>query len=327
MRVGIHVDLRNPPPWRRPWAEHYARWLELIEHAEGVGASSVWFAEHHFFEDGFLPQPLTFASAVAARTNRVRIGTAVYLAALRPAVQIAEDAALVDLVSGGRLDLGFGAGYRVPEYTGYSADRKRRFSSVLQRVRDVRRLWDEGAVTPPPVQKPVPIWLAFNKPRWAREAGLLGTGLLPTFRNFPRESLDAYREGLRESGHDPSAGRLAGTLENIMLADDPEDAWPRVRPHLEYQWNSYLRYMVEGTDEPVRTIDPDRWRLPGPRGEPPRFQILTPEDAARFVREFLAGLPVGELFFWASFAGMPDDLVQRNIELICGKLAPSVADL
>ena len=81
MKVGLFFDLRNPPEWRRPWTEHYARTLELIEGAEAKGADAVWFSEHHFFEDGYLPQPLTMAAAVAARTTRVRIGTAITVAA------------------------------------------------------------------------------------------------------------------------------------------------------------------------------------------------------------------------------------------------------
>ena len=77
MKIGVYFDLRNPPLWRRPWAEHYARSLELCEEADRLGAGAIWLSEHHFFEDGYLPQPLTFAAAVAARTTNVRIGTAV----------------------------------------------------------------------------------------------------------------------------------------------------------------------------------------------------------------------------------------------------------
>src|SRR5580658_9561087 len=119
MDLGIYLDLRNPPGWRRPWASHYARSLEVVEEAERLGAATVWLSEHHFFEDGYLPQPLTFAAAIAARTSRIRIGTAVLLAPLRLPLQLAEEAAVVDVLSGGRLDLGVGVGYRVPEYEGF----------------------------------------------------------------------------------------------------------------------------------------------------------------------------------------------------------------
>jgi alkanesulfonate monooxygenase SsuD/methylene tetrahydromethanopterin reductase-like flavin-dependent oxidoreductase (luciferase family) len=184
VRVGIYLDLRNPPQWRRPWAEHYARSLDLCEEADRLGAGSVWLSEHHFFEDGYLPQPLTFAAAVAARTTTVRIGTAVLLAALRHPVQIVEEATIVDLVSNGRLDLGIGAGYRVPEYTAFGLDVRDRYALTEARIREIGRLLGEGSVTPPPVQEPLPIWGGFLGPRGARLAGRLGIGLLAVDRGL-----------------------------------------------------------------------------------------------------------------------------------------------
>jgi alkanesulfonate monooxygenase SsuD/methylene tetrahydromethanopterin reductase-like flavin-dependent oxidoreductase (luciferase family) len=290
VKVGIYLDLRNPPQWERPWAAHYARSLELCEEAERLGAASVWISEHHLFEDGYLPQPLTFAAAVAARTTRVRIGTAVLLAALRHPVQIVEEANVVDLVSEAR-------------------------------IREIQRLWEERSLTPPPVQDPIPVWGGFQGPRGARLAGRLGLRLL----TLDRRLLAPYVEGLAEAGVAAGAARMGGVV-NMVLADDPEAAWPRIAPHLAYQWDSYNRYMVEDTDQPVpRPIDPERWRAPGREGAPPRFQVLTAEDAATALRERTDGLPVEHVYLWASIAGMPDDLVARHVELVSGTLAPMLA--
>jgi len=139
MDVGIYLDGRNPPQWARPWPEHYARTLELVERAEALGAASVWLSEHHFFEDGYLPQPLTFAAAIAARTSTIRIGTAVLLAALREPAQLAEEAAIVDILSNGRLDLGIGLGYRVPEYEGFGRPFANRFAQTEPDLAPPRR--------------------------------------------------------------------------------------------------------------------------------------------------------------------------------------------
>jgi alkanesulfonate monooxygenase SsuD/methylene tetrahydromethanopterin reductase-like flavin-dependent oxidoreductase (luciferase family) len=67
VKLGLYFDLRNPAPWARPWPEVYGRALDLVVEAERLGAASVWFSEHHLFTDGYLPQPLTFAAAAAAR--------------------------------------------------------------------------------------------------------------------------------------------------------------------------------------------------------------------------------------------------------------------
>ena len=90
MKLGLYVDMRNAPQWQRPWSHHYGRWLERIEEAERLGAEKVWLTEHHFFDDGYLPQCWTFASAIAARTSRIRIGTAVCLLPLHASIQVAE---------------------------------------------------------------------------------------------------------------------------------------------------------------------------------------------------------------------------------------------
>src|SRR5437660_2682479 len=217
MRLGLYFDLRNPPPWARPWPDLYARNLDVIVEAERLGAGAVWVTEHHLFEDGYLPQPLTFLAAVAARTSRVRIGTAVLLAALRPAIQVAEEAAVVDILSGGRLELGVGAGYRLPEYEAYGADIARRFSLTDDRVRAVRRLLDEGRVTPPPVQRPLPMWAGYMGLQGARRAGRLGVGLM----SLDPRLLGPYREGLAEGGHDHASARMGG-LVPIVVADGPD---------------------------------------------------------------------------------------------------------
>jgi alkanesulfonate monooxygenase SsuD/methylene tetrahydromethanopterin reductase-like flavin-dependent oxidoreductase (luciferase family) len=148
MDVGVYFDLRNPPGWRQDWSRLYGFSLEAIEEAEHLGARSVWLSEHHGFEDGYLNQPLTYAAAVAARTRTVRIGTAVLIAPFWNPVQLAEEAAVIDIVSGGRLELGLGAGYRIPEFELFCVDRSRRYTLTDAAVRRVRELWADPAICP-----------------------------------------------------------------------------------------------------------------------------------------------------------------------------------
>ncbi len=206
VRVGLFLDLRNPPGWRRPWADHYRQTLEFVEEADRLGIGSIWLSEHHFFEDGYLTQPFTMLSAIAARTSTARLGTAIVLAALRHPQHLAEEAILVDLVSGGRLEIGFGAGYRVPEYEAFGRDIGRRYHLTDAAMTEVRRLLSDGVVTPPPLQQPIPLWLGYQGPQGARRAGRLGVGLL----SLDRRLLEPYQEGLVAAGLSPDEARMGG---------------------------------------------------------------------------------------------------------------------
>ena len=321
MRLGLYFDLRNPAPWARPWPEVYGRALDLVVEAERLGAGSVWFSEHHLFTDGYLPQPLTFAAAAAARTSRVRIGTAVLVAALRPAVLIAEEAAVIDQLSGGRLELGIGAGYSVPEYELYNTDITKRYGLTDAAVAEIRHLLDDGIVTPPAAQNPFPIWLGYQGPQGAKRAGRLGVGLL----SLDRALLDPYRVGLVEGGHDPAIARTGGMLD-IIVADDPEAAFERILPHYAHQLNSYRAAAVAGSgrDAP-KEITVDKLRSgAAQKGQIPGLRVLAPTDAVNAIREATDGSPVEHVYLWASVAGMPDDLVERHVELACTQVAPNL---
>lgn len=321
MKLGLYFDLRNPAPWARPWPEVYGRALDLVVEAERLGAASVWFSEHHLFADGYLPQPLTFAAAAAARTSRVRIGTAVLVAALRPAALVAEEAAVIDQISGGRLELGIGAGYSVPEYEFYNADITKRYGLTDAAVAEIRRLLDEGIVTPPAAQNPFPIWLGYQGPQGAKRAGRLGVGLL----SLDRALLDPYREGLVEGGHDPATARTGGMLD-IIVADDPEEAFERILPHYAHQLNSYRAAAVAGSgrDAPKEiTVEKLRGGA-AQKGQIPGLRVLTPTDAVAAIREATEGSPVEHVYLWASVAGMPDEIVERHVELTCTQVAPNL---
>jgi len=319
MKVGAWFDLRNPPGWQLPWADHYAFTLEMCEEAERVGLSSVWFSEHHGFEDGYLPQPLTFAAA--ARTRTIRIGTSIVIAPLRAPAQLAEEAALVDILSGGRLDLGLGAGYRIPEYALFDADMPSRFRTLDARVGEIRALWASGKVTPAPVQADLPIWMGYHAAKGAHRTGRNGERLL----TVDPAIWSAYREGLEAGGHPLSRGIMSGAISG-HVTDDPERDWPLIAPRLAYQWDSYYRYGVEGTDRPPPPpTDPEKLRANGlthPTGK--GFLVAGPEEWARQLRTYLDGVPVDTVFFVASTAGLPREATVRHIAAL-GRLQALLA--
>lgn len=322
MKVGLYFDVRNPPPWRQDWSHLYGFTLEVCEEADRLGAASLWFSEHHLFEDGYLNQPLTMLAAVAARTQRARLGTAIMVAPIRSAPLIAEEAALVDLISNGRLDIGLGTGYRAPEFELYGETLKGRYDRTDERVRELRALWASGALQPPPAQDRIPIWMGYQGPKGARRAGVLGEGLLSVDPSL----VAPYQEGLIAGGHDPNAARMSGGL-GAFTTDDPERDWPLVAKHVAWQVDSYRRHMVEATDAPLPApIDTGRLRAKGLTTGIHGILVDTPDNVAAEVRRFTAGTPVDTVFFWVSIAGMPEDVVMRHVHTLCEDLAPLLED-
>jgi len=314
MKVGLYFDLRNPPQWRTDFSRLYGFTLEMCEEAERLGAHSVWLTEHHLFEDSYLTQPLTYCAAVAARTNRVRIGTAILIAPLQKPVHIAEQAVVIDLLSGGRLDIGLGTGYRIPEFELYGASLERRYGVTDECARQLRAIWGGDRVTPPPHQKRIPLWMGYQGPQGAHRAGLLGEGLL----SINPALHEPYLQGLREAGHPVASARMAGHIDG-WVTDDPERDWSVVAKHVAYQQDSYRRYSVEGTGKPPpKPVNPDDFRTRGETRLDPYFDGEPDAAVAAAVDAKYAGLPIECVYLWASVAGMPADNVLR----ILTKLGP-----
>lgn len=213
MDFGLIWALRNPEPWRRPDVDLYRDTLEEIQFAESVGFESAWVTEHHFMGDRYLPAVMPMLGAIAAATSRIRIGTYVLLMPLYDPVRLAEDAAVVDILSGGRLELAIGAGYRQEEFAGFGIDRGRRGKMQDEGVEVMLRAWQDGDldfhgdiydfhginVTPKPVQRPHPkVYLGGISPNVLERIARLGvTGVAgrPRAKDMP-----AFIEALERHG-------------------------------------------------------------------------------------------------------------------------------
>ena len=141
LRFGVVHDLRSPPGSDTALPEIYAQALDQIEMADKLGFDQVWFTEHHFLEDGHLPNFVPVAGAVAARTSRIRISTDIMLAPFAHPVRLAEDMAILDNISGGRMELGIGMGYAAHEFRGFGIPQSRRVSLTEELVQILRLAW------------------------------------------------------------------------------------------------------------------------------------------------------------------------------------------
>ncbi|HLW72181.1 MAG TPA: LLM class flavin-dependent oxidoreductase [Candidatus Binataceae bacterium] len=293
MNFGLLMAFRNPPPGV-PFTEIYRKHLELAEEAEALGYDTLWLTEHHFVDDGYSPSLLPIAAALAARTKKIRIGTFVILLPLHNPIRVAEDAATADVISNGRIDLGFGQGYRVPEFSGFNISRKERGARLEENTEIVRRLFTEqnlsfqgrfnrisgATLMPPAVQRPhPPIWLAARGPKSIARAARNGYHLMGTGGVDQQQTYDA---ALRESGRDPADFNIA-QLRTVFVAPRRAAAWDAAEAGAHYIMSCYGKWFAEAND------------LPGDSAYsadlPPVGKLRDSETAALFGEPLIIGTP------------------------------------
>lgn len=317
--IGLYFDFRNPEPWRREPAAYYGWHLDLMQDLDRRGIGALWVTEHHFVEDDYLPQPLPMLAAIAARTERCRLGTGVVVAPLMHPMVIAEQAALADVISGGRVELGLGAGYVAPEFEAFGADLADRYHDTDHALAEVRRIHAAGECTPGPVQDPLPIWAGYLGPVGARRAGRLGVGLL----TWNPDSWPIYRDALTANGHDPAIARMGGVLD-FVVSEDPERFFDRLVPHRTHQLNSYRLNAAKGSGKTPRLLSEDEVREGRGSGVIGALSVLTPDDAVARIRSVAGAAPVEHLYLWASIGGMPDDMVEEQAALLVDVVQPAL---
>ena len=268
-------------------ADLYAATIDMCGWAEDHGALAAILSQHHGADDGYLPSPVPLASAIAARTSTLPITVAALLLALYEPVKLAEDLAVVDLISRGRVSYVVGIGYRDEEFDMFGVDRRGRGRLVEERIGLLQRLWSgeqlnvDGRtvrVTPLPFTPGGPM-LAYGggTEAAARRAGRLGL-------MFMAESHDTtLEEAYRAEGGDGAPGCFfapAGVPNTVFVADDPERAWAEIGEYLLLDAVSYSKWNAhrEGTVSISRA--PTVAELAAEKGA---YQIITPAEARELI--------------------------------------------
>lgn len=247
MRFGYGlITCQRHPDDPRGDAALYAEALSLASEAEALGFDSVWTSEHHFADDAYAPSLLPLSAAIAARTERIQIGTGLLLAPLHDPIRLAEDAATVDLLSAGRFVLGLGLGWLGWELGAFGVALADRVPRLERAIEVCRRAWGSGLVEPEGVAvapKPAapggpPIWLGGHVEPAIRRAARLADGWMagePSSHEFA-EQAGWFAEELRAAGRPSPDAEVAGYWP-VFVWDGPEDAWDLVRPFHHYtEW-------------------------------------------------------------------------------------------
>jgi alkanesulfonate monooxygenase SsuD/methylene tetrahydromethanopterin reductase-like flavin-dependent oxidoreductase (luciferase family) len=216
VKVGFgSLTCQRGPGDTRSDGERYREAVELAVDAERVGFDSVWLSEHHLMPDGYTPSLLVLAGAIAARTNRIAIGTGVLLAPLHNPVRLAEDSSTVQLLSNGRLILGLGQGWRREEFEELGVPYGGRHTRLEQTVRALRDAWSDGPVTPKP-DRPPRLWIGGVSEPAVRRAGRIADGFLASWHTVAE-----YRERVAWVREERADLELAIVLPTFAWEGDP----------------------------------------------------------------------------------------------------------
>ena len=281
MELVISYDMRAPD-FGAPARELYAAALDQVQWADELGFDSVGLGEHHGSPDGYNPSPLILASAMGGRTKRIRFRTSVLLVPLYDPMKLAEDAAVAQLATGGRLLLGIGGGYRPAEFETFGRSLDDRWRVIGETIELLRLAWKgepfewQGRrcwITPKPDPAP-PILLGGGSPAAARRAARVADDWFPPLE--PR-LWQPYRDECLELGKpDPGPYPSQGPIF-LWIAKDTDKAWERVMPHVLHQLRSYSEWTVEAFGRPsgpyAKEMTPESVR------QSPSYQVLTPEEA------------------------------------------------
>jgi alkanesulfonate monooxygenase SsuD/methylene tetrahydromethanopterin reductase-like flavin-dependent oxidoreductase (luciferase family) len=320
----MRFSMRSIIPEAEARGAMYGAVLEMAEWAEQQACLATVLSEHHASDDGYLPSPIPLAAAIAARTSTMTINVAALLLALYEPVKLAEDLAVVDLVSKGRVSYVVGIGYRDEEFDMFGVERRGRGHLVEARIELLRRLWTGATVdvdgrqvrvTPLPYTPGGPM-LAYGGGTEvaAKRAGRLGMFFIAETAAPELEA--AYFAEAERAGATP-IGCMFPTPGNpltVFVADDPDKAWAEIGEYMLADATSYAEWNAHRTGTASVSFAGTVDALRAERGE---YQIITPAEAADYVAR---GVP---LALQPLVGGIPPDIAWRYLEAAAAVTAPS----
>jgi alkanesulfonate monooxygenase SsuD/methylene tetrahydromethanopterin reductase-like flavin-dependent oxidoreductase (luciferase family) len=344
MKFGTFHLFQKPPGWTDE--DVFRAELEQIETAETLGFDAVWLAEHHFQWYGIATDLMVIGAWVAARTQRVRIGTAIVVLPFHNPVRLAEQVATLDLMSGGRLDIGVGRGYQAAEYAGFglSMDESRgRFNECMDVL---LKAWTEESfsfegqynhlrditVLPKPVQQPHPpiyvaSWMTPETIVYAAERGWPIMSPAGLAADQIKTNYQLYAETLEAQGKDVSNLELPALIH--IYVDENEERAKQTGVEHSMRYGASLATL--GT--PVQkggglSQEYEQYKQFGESGlalREGRQELMlfgTPDSVARKIEWIRDELGVRYLMCWMNMGGLEHDKVLRSMRLFAEEVMP-----
>ncbi len=329
IKFGMFPNTQGTPDGRN-LQKMVQRAIAEAQVAERYDFDGAFLTEHHQAPEGYLPAPLITATAIAAKTERIKIGTAVLLLPLYHPVHVAEEAAVVDLISDGRLILGVGLGYQEQDFRAFGVPIRQRVSHFEEGIQIVRGAWEQDhfsfagrrfrvedlSLRPKPVQQPTPIWIGANTTAAIEWAGRLGDGWMtspmPKVETVKRQA-EHFRRVSTEHGR---PGQIA-ILREAWVAESRDAAREEYAPAVLATHRYYYRhggYYQDLASEADLTFE---------RVADGRLILGSPDDCIRQIEEWHAA--TGAEWFLLRFShptGPANEKVLAALRLFGQKVIP-----
>jgi alkanesulfonate monooxygenase SsuD/methylene tetrahydromethanopterin reductase-like flavin-dependent oxidoreductase (luciferase family) len=304
----------------------YKAGIDMAKFAEDNGFMAVTHEEHHGADDGWSPSPLITAGAVLSRTSRIAVSISALLVPLHDPLRIAEDIAVLDLLSGGRLSVIGGIGYRPSEYAAHGKDWASRGKLMDHCVDTLLKAWTgepfeyNGTtvrVTPKPLSSPHPPFMIGGTSKAAVRRAVKFD--LPIFFAAPIPHLMAYHQELCEQeGKQGFAMSPEPGFAHHWIAEDPDKAWAEIGHHLLHEASTYAGWQTADIKSAVHShaSTPDQLRAEG------IYRIITPDEAIAMAK---AGGDMFSFAFHPLCGGMPIDRGWEFLQIYVDKVKPALA--
>ncbi len=318
--IGLRYDLRVPPFSKATHEEMYAACLDQCAWGDERGIDLVVLSEHHGIDDGFMSAPVTLAAAIAGRTRRIQLNIAAILVPLHDPVRLAEQLAAVQLVSGGRLSLVAGLGYRQEEFEMAGVERKQRGKLLEEYVQVMRQAWTGEPfewrgrtirVTPKPSSPPIML-IGGSTEIAARRAARLHAGFFPAIRD--QHLAAVYNAECERLGFQGGFVSMPNGPGFVHVSEDPERDWARIAPHALHEAQTYHSWQTadQRSQVHVEAQNVDELRKSGV------YQVLTPDECVKLAED------TGQVILHPLMGGMPPELGWEGLELFAAKVLPRI---
>jgi probable F420-dependent oxidoreductase len=312
---------------------YYREAMEEVTRAEELGFHSVWMEEHHSVSDHYWPSPIPVLAGFATRTSRLVLGTDIIVAAFHHPVRLAEDVAMLDVISNGRFVLGIAIGYKPDEFSLYGVALEKRGARFEEQLAIMKALWTgdrvdfrgayyttQGRLEPRPVQQPhPPLWVGGWGDITLRRAATLADNWIPG----PTADLQRLLAGKRQFLERRRAAGLPDPTEwpltrDVIIADTDKQARELAEEHIMV---AYRREYAGGWRHPFidASIATDLDRL-----MEDRFIIGGPEQCLARIRRFIELYGMTHLICRMFFPGLPHARILRGLELISREIMPAI---